>query len=296
MNMSPHNHPTTPVRLNETERWLYDAITHDTHSLRNSPGESSPRAQAVLMNSAALPAIEGLHIYYSAYRERLGESLAKEFPILAELLGKELFNEFAHGYLDTYKPRSYTLAHLGHAFVDYLKETRPKREGVEGINPDWTDFMIDLASFEWAFFEVFDAEGVERGAVLQERDFSVLSEKNFLALHFHPAPSFRLLAFTHPIHRYVHKFREDTHAQVPDPKETFLAVSRQEYEVHIHELSKVRYDLLKGLCDKLTIEQAIKAAATSNGSPDGTLREEMRLCLPYFISSGFIAHELQREG
>jgi hypothetical protein len=57
--------------------------------------------------------------------------------------------------------RSYTLAELGRGFSEYLFETRPPTHS-PADEPDFADFLIDLARLERCYSEVFDLPGPER--------------------------------------------------------------------------------------------------------------------------------------
>jgi hypothetical protein len=96
-------------------------------------------------------------------RSRLAIFQCEEFPVLKHALGAEVFDAFAVGYLERYPSRSYTLFQLGANFPRFLAETRPeagKGEG-EALPVNWPDFLIDLATLELTFNEVFDGLGVE---------------------------------------------------------------------------------------------------------------------------------------
>ena len=171
------------------------------------PGGTPRDTAEVLRGSDALPAREGLGIYRHAYRSRLLECLRKEFAVLMTLMGREAFTLLASAYLEAHPPRSYTLADLGKNFPGYLKETRPPGH-------DWADPLIDLATLERAFNEVYDAPD---------------------------AKMTRLLACRYPVHRYFTAVRSGDDPEPLLPTGAYILVHRPDEIVRFRELSEEEY-------------------------------------------------------
>ncbi|HEY2147291.1 MAG TPA: DNA-binding domain-containing protein, partial [Pirellulales bacterium] len=126
--------------------------------------------EQVVSRSLAQTSVERLSIYANAYYARLLECLGEEFPVLKQTLGEETFDAFAFDYLQRYPSQSYTLGKLGENFARYLRDTRPaaNNEAQSGdasddggeLPADWPDFLIELATVEWIFSQVFDGPGI----------------------------------------------------------------------------------------------------------------------------------------
>src|SRR5262249_29150212 len=114
-------------------------------------------AESVVTRSRALSGLERLAIYGRSYYARLLECLRESYPVLAHALGEEAFDAFAIAYLQKYRARSDRPNDLGANFRRYLRESGPAEEQHES----WSDFIIDLATLEWTYNEVFDGPGVE---------------------------------------------------------------------------------------------------------------------------------------
>src|SRR5258707_9350668 len=162
--------PNNPAHdLGQIQRWMQATIMNPvgvaegiaSPEARSHINVGPDEAEAVVTRSRALSALERLAIYSYAYYARLLECLREEFPVLKHALGEEVFDAFAVGYLEKYPSRSYTLFQLGVNFPRFLAETRPDREADEGVAAEWPDFLIDLATLERTFSEVFDGPGVE---------------------------------------------------------------------------------------------------------------------------------------
>jgi hypothetical protein len=214
-------------------------------------------AETVVTRSRALTALERLAIYGHAYYARLLECLREEFAVLRHALGEELFDAFAAEYLERYPSRSYTLFQLGVNFPRFLAETRPGRESEGSVAADWADFLIDLASLELTFNQVFDGPGVEGEPPLDTGQLRALRPEEMLEARLRGVPCLRLLALRYPVHNYFTAVRRHKDADLPGPAETYLAVTRRRYVVRHYELSPPAYHLLHAL---QAIGRAVEAA------------------------------------
>jgi hypothetical protein len=101
-----------------------------------------PTEEAALAfrGTAAFPAQDGLRLYRSMYRSRIGEVLLGTFPDLVRRLGEQAFRRLAMQYLDAYPSSDPRLEFVGQHLHDYLKSHReaPLRQ------------LAKLAALEWA--------------------------------------------------------------------------------------------------------------------------------------------------
>lgn len=154
-----------------------------------------------------------LEIYAHAYKARLVETLAEDFPVLHSMIGDDMFEEICLGYIDCYPSTHPSLRYLGQHMTKYLRETMPYAE----ILP-----AIEMAEFEWAFNDVFDAP--DRDSVTVEQ-VSEVPPAAWTTLRIHLQPSFRM-----------NRFKWNTPAvwsTVSDEKDD-SPFSAQEYPVHSH--------------------------------------------------------------
>ncbi|MBS0215355.1 MAG: putative DNA-binding domain-containing protein [Proteobacteria bacterium] len=115
-----------------------------------------------------------LRIYGDAYRLRLIDILAGDFPVLHALVGEEIFEALADGYLHAHPSRHPSVRHFGHDFAAWLQ-----RHGHPSIR-------VALADFEWLQGEAFDAADAD--AIAME-DIAALPADAWprLRLTLHPA-------------------------------------------------------------------------------------------------------------
>lgn len=144
--------PTSPADLAGLQRWMQTAITH---AARDTDGTDD--AATILTGSARQSAPERLAVYQRAYRLRLLGCLHSCFPALHHLLGHEAFDVLATAYFEAVPPSSYSLDRFAQAFPGYLAESRPDAQRPEQHRDTWVDLVVDLAGFERAFAEVYQA-------------------------------------------------------------------------------------------------------------------------------------------
>ena len=289
--------------LGQIQRWMQAAIMHPvgvaegiaSAEARGHIDVGPDEAESVVTRSRTLTALERLAIYGYAYYARLLECLREEFPVLKHALGEEVFDAFAVGYLQQYPSRSYTLFQLGANFPRYLAETRPEGGG-EGLPADWPDFLIDLATLERTFNEVFDGPGVEGERLLDADRLRALSAERLLEARLVGVPCLRLLVLRYPVHQYFTAVRRHEDPDPPGPAETCLAVTRRRYVVRHFELSRPAYELLHALVAGEPVGVAISRAAESAGPDLERLATNLQVWFHDWAAEGFFRAVDLREG
>ena len=130
-----------------------------------------------------------LGAYYNAYRIRLIECLATDFPALQKELGEEDFELMVLDYLKLYPSEDPSVRWLGQHMSEFL------------LHSDHHDsrFLAELAAFEWAQGLCFDAANSDRLITLEEMaqldpaswpglSFSFHASLRWLDLHCNVAP------------------------------------------------------------------------------------------------------------
>lgn len=210
------------------------------------PGNALQLAQQVqdhIAPGTRLNAGQHLAIYQRAYYARLLQCLQGQYKALFQALGLALFNDFAYQYLQQNPSRSATLALLGQDFAGYLQRTRPDADSAE--KESWIDFMVDLASFEWTLYTLFDAPGSEAQGYANEPD-----ELQHPQLRLQTC--LRLCRYRYPVSSYYQQVSAmhdsaDTEPPLPPQQASWLALVRSDYKIGIFTLLPAQYHLLKQL-------------------------------------------------
>ncbi len=157
-----------------------------------------------------------LDIYRHAYRSRLTEALAANYPVLARALGDEAFAQLALQYIDARPSRHASIRWFGDqlgAFCDEHPDALPHPA------------LRDLIKLEWAICSAFDAAD----APLATRDDLLQRAPDAwpaLRLEFHPAVALLELAWgVEPIWQALSRDMEaGVEREVPEPQEHAHAI------------------------------------------------------------------------
>jgi len=279
--------------LDELQRWMQAVITHPAGA---GAGIESPAAldqiavvptqiERVATRSRALTALERLDIYNRSYFARLLECLREEYSVLAFALGPDLFDAFAAGYLQTHPSSSYTLNKLGERFPEYLAASRP--EPATGSSADWPEFMIDLARLEQVVNDVFDGPGTEGRPLLTAERLQGCAPERWPAAKLLCAPCLRLIELRFPVSDYFSAAHRQESAPVPPARESFVAVSRQDYRVRRYELNPPQHALLAALLAGEPVGVAIERAAVLSPAGDDQFVAELSDWFRTWTAAGF---------
>lgn len=173
-----------------------------------------------------------LKIYAFAYRARLRDALADDFPALYKELGQRRFDALARAYLAAHPSRHYSVRALGRALPRFLREYAPRRP-----------HLGELAQFEWAQLEAFDAAD---STPVTPAEFAALAPTTWPGLRLRLAPSVQVQAFMTSAVERARALR----AGDPPPRlrryrrPRYTLVWRQDLEVFVRPLTRAEADAL----------------------------------------------------
>lgn len=212
-----------------------------------------------------------LAVYQHAYVARLLECLRAEFPAVCHALGKDVFENMAVAHVHRHPPQSYTLAALGAEFPETLTALRPARSSPA---PDLADFVIQLAVYERAVQEAFDAPGPEATHEKGQPQFEGLWQRTRphealegCRLEFYPCV--RPLRADFPVHDYASLVRAGTPpAACPPARPVWLILHRRHYRVRRWEVPAWQFALVSALQLGQTLGGALTQCGVLESVPD----------------------------
>ena len=139
---------------------------------------------AHVVGTERVPIATRLAIYGDGYRARLVEALQANFPVLSELLGEGDFETLAAAYIRTHDSPFFSIRYYGNVLSDFLAA-----EAAYAGAP----VLAELARWEWAMTEVFDAPDAESIAV---SDLAQVAPEDWGDLCFEWHASVRRLALS----------------------------------------------------------------------------------------------------
>jgi len=144
-------------------------------------GDSTDIEQHVV-GTQKVPIATRLGIYGDGYVSRLIEALEANFPVLSRLLGGEDFGALGTSYVRSHDSPFFSIRYYGNGLAGFLA-TDPAYAGVP--------VLADLARWEWAMTEVFDAADADP---ITTEALARIAPESWAGLRFDWHPSVRRLA------------------------------------------------------------------------------------------------------
>jgi hypothetical protein len=115
-------------------------------------GGDSAGIEQHVVGTQKVPVATRLGIYGDGYLSRLVEALEANFPILSKLLGEEDFGALGTAYVRSHDSPFFSIRYYGDGLAGFVAAD-PAYSGAP--------VLADLARWEWAMTEVFDAADAE---------------------------------------------------------------------------------------------------------------------------------------
>lgn len=202
-----------------------------------------------------------LHIYRHAYRARLAQALAENFPMLARLVGDEWWRRLAGAYLDAHPARHYSIRWFGEHLPDWLEAA-----GLFECGPA----LADLARIEWALGLAFEAHD---DAPLSSEALGRVPPEQWPDLCFRFSRSLLRLSLHHRIGPTFHALRENVErAPAPEPGAGDWLVWRKDRRPHFRSVDPEESMLLDLAFQGEPFSAWCEAAAARFGASDAAAR------------------------
>ena len=179
-----------------------------------------------------------LAIYVNAYRTRLMEALQSNFPVLARFMGTDEFQVLARCYIEQHEPTQRSVRWYGDQLARYLAVDARYREA---------PVLADLATWEWAMTEAFDAADAP---TLKSGDLAQRAPEEWADLRLVAHPSMRRVDLVWNAPQIWKAFQEGVAAPKPECRshpECWL-LWRQELQIFFRALGPLEALALQMLC------------------------------------------------
>ena len=176
------------MSLAETQRRIWRLVTAPAgveEALREEGSDGSDALGTWIRGDARADATTRLDVYASAYFYRIHAVLEKDHPALAAALGAEAFHDIVTSYLLVHPPSHPSLRYAGLHFAEFLA----RHEAAAGLRAR-AAWATDLARFEWAMIDAFDAAG---SSALSRESVAAKSPEEFVELELALRPGAQLV-------------------------------------------------------------------------------------------------------
>jgi hypothetical protein len=269
--------------LRPLQQWFATAVMHpdgvaagvEDRAARSALDVSLGEVERVLLPSPTLAGIERLAIYGNAYRARLVECLADDYPALKYALGDEAFEALCLRYIARHPSRSPSLNAFGRHMATFCRS--------EESPP--LPFEADLAALEWAMVEVLHAPSVEK---LDLATLAAVPAHQWAGARFAPSTTVRVIELAFPVNAYFQAFRTEQAPPLPAAAWSATAVFRDGATIWRMELGRAMHALLTTLFGGKALGPALEALAAAGQLTDeeGT---EVMVWFRDWVRHGFFA-------
>jgi hypothetical protein len=271
--------------LRALEEWFIEAVTSPCDG-----DQLAADARQVLTPGPKLDESGRLEIYRYAYRARLVECLADDYPALQFALGAEPFESLCHEYIQRHPSSAPSLNFFGRHLAGFCRSEASSLDRAEP-SPDafaLRDFAADLAALEWALVEVLHARVAD---ALSSEALAAIPVESWPAARLPPSPAVRVIRSAYPVNSFFQAFKTGEEPALPAAKQaSATAVYRTDMTLWRMALTPAMTALLEGLFRGETLGEAL--GKLEEGLSEDEAAEAERSVMVWFrewVRAGFFA-------
>ncbi len=156
-----------------------------------------------IVDTGKVSAETRLEIYRNAYRYRLIDALAANYPILKIYIGDDQFEDLGIAYLDKYPSNFRSIRWFGDQLVNFLNDNLPYKS---------FPYLSELAKLEWAMTLTFDAADSE---IIDIETVKSIPPEDWAKMRLQPHPSTYLLSLSWNVVQIWQELSEDQDPHEP---------------------------------------------------------------------------------
>jgi uncharacterized protein (UPF0276 family) len=257
----------TPLPLADLQHRLQNAILPTEHSSTNP-------ADWIRSKQKFTPA-EQLAVYANAYRYRLVDVTAEDYPILAHYLGRQAFDELIDAFVATVESTHFNIGRYAAQLPDFIQ-----------THCAGDVFAHELAILENAIVQIAD---YPETPPLTPEHLVGMTADDLPAYVLEPRAALRLFAFAYPVNAYYQAVQDQQSPVAPALESTHLAVFRHDDVMWRMPLIADEYHLLRMLLDGVPIGAALDRVQRNLSLPDDTLAAQLSDWFSRWMRNGLLA-------
>jgi hypothetical protein len=232
---------TVPYVMNESPLLCAEQKTLQDAIMLAEKQDSKPAEW--IREKTGFPALKQLGVYVNAYRWRLFDIVAEDYPVLKTYLGEEKFDALINDFISAVPPQHFNVARYATLLPAF-----------EGTHANHDPFSGELCLLETAISQLADAEETE---ALTPEHLTGLTPEALMESQLYPRKALQLFAFHHRVNDYYKAVKEETQPPPITQYPSFLAVFRHDDVVWRMNLEAQEYQLLSALFAGETVGVAL---------------------------------------
>lgn len=267
--LQPHSIANFPIPLRESQLSMQDAI------LLGNDFDSKP--ECWIRGKEQFPAKEQLNVYINAYRYRLYDVTAEDYPVLKHYLGEEAFDTLIWDLVNKVASTDFNISRYAAHLPAFLAQ-----------HPSGDKIACELAILENTISQLCDPTET---IALEPTHLAGITAESLMEMVLHPRIALQLLAFDYPVNNYYLAVKEELPTPLLIPQENFVVVFRHEDVVWRMELGKQEYYLLQKLFSNIPIGDALDTLQTELDLPEDALSAHLSEWFSRWIRNGLLAYK-----
>ena len=196
-----------------------------------------------IIEKEKFPADKQLKVYVNAYRYRLNDVTAEDYPVLEKYLGKKKFEDLIWKFANQVQPDHFNIARFSLKMPQFIKQELPKDL-----------FAYELCCLETSITQMSDPQNDK---LLEPKHLKNITPEALLEQKLYPQKALELHSFKYQTNMYYQSIMDDETKVVPVKKKSYLAVFRNEDKMWRMSLEADEFKLLKKIFDGATIGEAL---------------------------------------
>lgn len=233
----------TPYYSGEV-RLLADAQQHMQSAILLGDAFDSKPEHWIRAKEEFTPA-EQLAVYTNAYRYRLYDVTAEDYPVLKAYLGNDAFHQRIWDFVNHVPPDHFNIARYALKLPEFIKTQLPQ-----------DGFAQELCELETLIEQLADLAETE---ALEQKHLAGMTPEALLDSVVYPRQALQLLTFHYPVNAYYQQVMDGIAPNDPAQEPSYLAVFRHEDIVWRMDLEEDEYRLISTLFRGETVGQALEA-------------------------------------
>lgn len=191
-----------------------------------------------------------LKLYQNAYQARKTEALCETYPSVWRFLGDEKFFDLCNLYILKNTSKFYDIGEYGKLMPDFIQNLSS-----DSLSLDHSDFLFNLAKFEWIYLECFHEKIFLKQNFLEQSDWMAFFDQ---ALKIQTPQRIKLLELEYDVYG-AFKLQDTEIENIKDldlkslnqsldtPNASYYLMYRPNKRVNIQKISEIEFKLLLGL-------------------------------------------------
>lgn len=259
---------------------LSEAQTRMQEAILLGPAIDS-KPDAWIRNKEQFAPAEQLAVYINAYRYRLYDVTAEDYPVLKQYLGDHAFDHLIKDFVNSTHSAHFNVGRYATHLPTFLSE-----------HPTNDPFASELAVLENAISQLHDPEET---IPLEPAHLAGMTAESLMETVLAPRAALQLFDFDYPVNAYYIAAKEDKAPASPSPQTIFLAVFRHEDVVWRMELAANEYHLLHKLFAGTPIGEALNTLQVELTLLEEELSAQLSAWFSRWMRNGLLAYHEYRD-